>query len=34
MPDVQPTYEPPRIEARAEIEPTLIGLGSGFLIGK
>jgi hypothetical protein len=34
MPDVQTAYEPPRIEKCTTIELMLIGVASGFLIGK
>ena len=34
MPDVQTAYEPPRIEECTTIELMLIGVASGFLIGK
>ena len=34
MPDVQTAYEPPRIEKWTTIELMLIGVASGFLIGK
>ncbi len=34
MPDVQTAYEPPRLEKCTTIELMLIGVTSGFLIGK
>ena len=34
MPDVQTAYEPPRIEKSTTIDLMLIGVASGFLIGK